>query len=283
MNKFIRGLKKNWLNLIVILLLVVLVVGSFGLGNIGGRSYQSKSLGSNYMYDGIGSQSMDRYESGGFAPEVEVRKITKNANIDFESDHYDSSKAKIMKVSKDFSTIILLNNERKNRKDYRSLNLNVKVDALKLDDYLKELKKSAEVEDFNVYSSDVTGSYVDYTERINRYNIQLEKYVAMLNDDISVEDEIKIQQRIDQIEDNLFWLNKNFGKLEDKIIYSDVRISLSEEMSILDEVDFIDFENGFKGFVESLGASLWFIVYVLGFILPFALVYGIYRLGRRFN
>ena len=103
----------------------------------------------------------------------------------------------------------------------------------------------------------------------------------MLVGEVSVEDEIKIQQRIDQIEDQLFWLNKNYGNLDEKIVYSDVRITLNEEKSISDEVGFIDFESGFKGFIESLGASLWFIVYVLGFALPFIIGYSIYRVGKK--
>jgi hypothetical protein len=276
MDKFIKKLKENWLNYTILFLLVVMIFGS-SVGNVS-SSLSSKSLS---MDRAGGYYANEMYYDSGFVPEAQDRKITKNGNLNLESDKYNLAKENILRVSDIYNVILLKNNEYVNNDNYKRLTLSGKIDSNKLESYLNEIKSFGKVEFFNVYSNDVTESYTNYDERISRYSNQLVKYENMLSDKISVEDEIKIHKRIDNIEDNLFYLKKNFQNLDNRIVYSQVDISLSEEISVLDQVDFINLEEGFKGFVESLGAALWLVIYVLGFVLPFVLVYGVYKLIRK--
>lgn len=275
MNKILKNLKENWLNYSILFLLVVMIFGS-SVGNMGVSSFSSKSLAMNDAYYG------NNHYGSGFAPDVEDRKITKNGNLNLDSDNYNLSKENILTVSEKYSVIFLTNNEYSDKYNYKNLNLRGKVNAENLEVYLNEIKEFGEITSFEIYSSDVTESYVNYDERIKRYSNQLLRYVDMLNGEISVEDEIQVQKRIDELENQLFYLKKNFENLDERVVYSDVSIRLVEEKSIFHQVDFIDFKNGFKAFIESLGAALWFIVYVAGFVLPFVVIYGVYRLFRKF-
>lgn len=277
MNKIFKNLKENWLNYSIFGLLLIMVFGMLGSGfNSGG--YMAKSLANDIAYE----SSLYGGSRGFVADEVD-RKVTKNGNLNLESNNYDSDKQNILSISEKYGVLILSNNERIDYEDYRSLSLNGKIDASKLEVYLDEVKKFGEVKYFNVYSNDMTEGYIDYSKRILRYEKQLEKYTLMLEkDNLEVKDEVEVQTRIDQIEDNLFYLKKNFNNLDERVVYSDVLISLNEERSVLDNVDFIDLDSGFKGFMGSLGAAIWVVIYVLGFVIPFVIVYGVYRLFKRF-
>lgn len=289
MVSFFTKIKKNWKNYAIGILAVFLVFSFLGsnIGNMGVEAFSS--------YDSYSSKSVameaDSFYRGGSSPyynnvddalDVTDRKIIRNANIDLESDNYDDSKNKIDALVKDYSAIVLSNNEYKNKKEYRTSNYRVKVDSSKIDLFVSELKNYGEVESANIYSNDVTGSFVDFSDRVERYEGQITKYeVMLLKKDITVEEEVQIQTRIDQIEDMLFYLRKNIGNLEEDITYSDVSITLSEEESLIDEVDFVDLEDSSKLFVGSLGSAIELVLMILGFVIPFLVVYIVYRFGRK--
>lgn len=279
MNKILRSLKENWLNYTVILLLVIMIFSSVG-SNLFNNYSSYDSYESHRSAKSISSGAM--FYDSGFSPDQIDRKITKNGNLKLESDNYNLAKENILTVSEKYSVILLTNNEHIDKYDYRTLQLTGKVNALELENYLTELKKFGEIDYFEIYSNDVTESYVNYDERINRYSNQLVKYESMLSTEISFEEEIQVQRRIDELEDQLFYLKKNFDNLDERVVYSEVSVRLVEEKSVFDEVEFVDLENGFKAFISSLGAALWVVVYVAGFVIPFIVIFGIYRLFRKF-
>ena len=274
MNKIFENLKENWLNYSVLLLLIVMffssTVGSFSDSMSSSGFESTKSMDSNGIH----------YDSG-FSPNEQNRKITKNGNLMLESDNYDLAKNNILSVSDKYNVIFLRNNEYSDNYDYKNIRLSGKIDALMLEDYLNEIKQFGVIESLEIYSNDVTVSYSSYSERIIRYSNQLLRYESMLLDKITIDEEIKVQQRIDQLEDDLFYLKKDFENLDGRVVYSDVSISLVEEKSIFDEVKFIDFENGFKAFIGSISAALWILVYLFGFLIPFSIIYGFYKLLKR--
>ncbi|MCA9460442.1 MAG: DUF4349 domain-containing protein, partial [Nanoarchaeota archaeon] len=163
--------------------------------------------------------------------------------------------------------------------DYRSLNYNFKVPSEKLDLFLGELESYGEVISLNVNTNDQTGSYVDFKSRIERYENQMASYENMLlRGNMDIEDEIKIHKRIDQIEDSIFYLKKNIGSIDEQTLYSDVYLTLKEKESFFAEIDFIGIRDGFKLFLESLEFAIKVIFVLVGFLLPFGIIYMIYRL-----
>ena len=263
--------------LIVVLLLATVVFNPNYLG--ASKSFDSvarnnmkysysKSLNIDSSYDGDNGQT--------------ERKVIKNANLDIETNDFDNVKLKVDSLVKNYNAIILDANERKYRDNSRSVNYRIKVNSNSLDEFLKNLKTYGEVENVRVYSEDVTESYTDYTNRLKRYNTQITKYNTMLTKpNLEIKDEVEIQTRIDQLEDNIFMLQNRINVIDKNVVYSMVYLDVQEEESFSSKVDFIEFKEGIVNFVKSISSSIEFILVVFGFILPFLFIYVIYRVGKR--
>ena len=164
----------------------------------------------------------------------------------------------------------------------RNLNLNLKVESLNLDLIIDEIKTYGEIKSLNIYSNDVTGTFTDYTNRSIRYQNQIKKYYIMLEkENITIKEEIEIQQRIDQLENQIFNLENSKGNLKENSDYSSLNINLKEKPSILADTNFLGIIDGVKLFLNSIDDALRFILLILGFVIPFAIIYAIYKLGRK--
>ncbi len=285
-NKFIKSLKGNWQSYLIIVLLLVLVGGSamssffrISSSSIMGESYSYDSMASSKIANGLSSY----YGGSDSALYITERKVIKNANINLETDKYVYSKNSITSLVETYSGIVLTDSESRDRNDNRHTNMAVKINSKDIDAFLEEVKKLGEVTSLNVYSNDITGSYVDYTDRLNRYEEQIKKYNTMLESEkITIEEEVQVQSRIDQLEEQIYYLKERLGDLDEDISYSEVYISLSEKPSLLEEVNFLGFKEVGVQFLGSLKNGLSILLNIFGFVIPFVIVYFVYRLGRRF-
>jgi len=268
----------NWKNYIIGVLAVLFLGTIFLQGVVSpyNQSFSSSKMTNDMAYESAGyARNSYYYENDGFAPDVEQRKVIKNANLQLEVVDYDKAKAQIQNSINNYETIVLSENQQKYREDYRVVYYTIKIKSDNLDAFLEELKTYGEVENINVYTNDVTGSYTDYTQRVERYSSQIVKYEAMLKKDIKIEEEIQIQNRIDQLEDQIFYLQKRISTIDEEVAYSDVSLTLREKPSVLSEVDFLGLRDGFKLFMNSLQAGIQFILLLIGFILPFGIIWYI--------
>ena len=244
---------------------------------------RASSYGSSY-YPEIGRSD---------ALDVDERKVRKSANMEIETDDYNASKIGVSNSVKAYRAIVL--SERESRdydydlggySDSRYVRYNIKVDSDKLDVFVDEIKSYGEVLNLDISSVDVTGTYVDYTSRLERHTSQMDRYNAMLlREEVSIEEEIKLQSRIDELENQIFYLKGRVSSLQEDVDYSSVNLYIKEkveEPSVVDEVDFFSFKDLAGLFLSSLKYSVLVVVVVVGFIIPFGVVYGVYRLVRRF-
>ena len=283
--------KHNWLLYVVVAIFLLLIIGAVGMVSLmltGQSSYNAKSLGMEassvpVMDSYYGRAASSYYYDSSFAPGIEERKIIKNANLNLEVKNFEISKSNIIQYSENYDVIVLSESQNKYQNDYRQISYSLKVPSDNLDSFLEDIKSNGEVLYFNVYSNDVTGTYIDYTDRLERYNEQIEDYKLMLNrDKIEVEEEIKIQQRIDQLEDQIYYIESRLKTIDEEIQYSEVSLTLKEKPSVISEIDFLGIRDGTQLFLKSLDAGMRFIFIAIGFLLPFGILFGLYRLGRRF-
>ncbi|MCA9459107.1 MAG: DUF4349 domain-containing protein [Nanoarchaeota archaeon] len=282
MTTILKNLKDNWKNYaLVLLLLAFLFTFLANMVSMSNSTFQSMSKGiSNDMYYG-NSESARYYDgSSSFAPLEEDRKLIKNARIELESGNYDEVKISIESSVSAHKVIVLSSNERQ-YEDYRSSSYNFKVPSEKLDLFLDELEIYGEVSSLNINTNDETGSYVDFKSRIERYENQMSSYENMLlRNGMTIEEEIKVQKRIDDLENSIFYLKKNIGSIDEQTLYSDVYLTLKEKESFFAEIDFIGIRDGFKLFLSSLELAIKFIFVLVGFLLPFGIIYMIYRIVK---
>lgn len=214
----------------------------------------------------------------------EDRIITKNANLELITEFYDKTIDDIEKSIQRYNVVVLRERENEYDDNYRRMYYSFKVESSKLDEFLEEIKNHGEVESFSIESNDITKKHIDYTQRLQRYNNQMQRYENMLLDnDLSIEEEIDVQERISSLEDDIFRLESQIKGVEEDVEYSDVTLRVEEEQSLLSELNFMGFKEGFKLFLTSLEFGIKTILSLLGFIIPLSVIYGIYRIGRRFK
>ena len=284
------SIKKNWKNYVIVFLIILVLlslVGFAGLmidNNLSGRSLLSADYGYEMAYYDDSSYSLGSVRSD--ALEVDERKVRKSADIEIETNDYNASKLGVSNSVRAHGAIVLFERESRGYDDSRYVRYSIKVDSDKLDVFVSEIKSYGEVISLDMSSDDVTGAYVDYTNRLNRYASQMDKYNVMLSrETISIEEEIKLQSRIDELENQIFYLRGRVGSLQEDVDYSSVSLYMREEAkepSIVDEVDFFSFKDLAGLFLSSLKYSILVVVVIVGFVIPFGVVYGIYRFVRRF-
>ena len=294
----VGSIKKNWKNYVIVFLIILVLlslVGFAGLmidNNLSGKSLSSADYGyEEVYYESSPSYYQESIRSN--ALEVEERKVRKNANLEIETNDYDASKLGVSNSVRTHGAIVLYERESRDYDyesrgydDSRYVRYSIKVDSDKLDIFVNEIKSYGEVISLDISSDDVTGMYVDYTNRLKRYTSQMDRYNAMLlRESISIEEEIKLQSRIDELENQIFYLRGRIGSLQEDVDYSSVSLYMREkakESSIVDEVDFFSFKDLAGLFLSSLKYSILVVVVIVGFVIPFGVVYGMYRLVRRF-
>ncbi len=287
----VKNIKKNYIIIFLIVLVLLSLVGFVGVMiDSGSLDYlSSKSLSSaDYGYAEAYYDGSPYYRESvrSDALEVDERKVRKNANLEIETNDYNASKLGVGNSVRAHGAIVLYERESRDYDDKRYVRYSIKVDSDKLDIFVNEIEGYGEVISLDISSDDVTGVYVDYTNRLKRYTSQMDRYNAMLlREDVSIEEEIKLQSRIDELEDKVFRLRGRIGSLQEDVDYSSVSLYMREktkEPSIVDEVDFFSFKDLAGLFLSSLKYSILVVVVIVGFVIPFGVVYGVYRLVRRF-
>ena len=278
-NHFMRNWKNYLIGFLVLIVLYSSLIGVVMRGSMNAFD-SAKSLESAQYNRG----SSNYYGGGSDVPEQEDRKVVKNANVDVESGNFDESKKQIEASIEAHDALVLSKRQSTYKDEYKRMYYTLKVEVEKLNIFLDEIKTYGDVNSFNVYVNDVTGAYVDYSNRLERYEGQIQRYESMLaKPNLEIEDEIDIQDRIDDLEDDIFSIKSRMANIEEDVDYSDVRITLREEESILSQVDFLGLKDGFSLFMQSLEAGIKFILVMVGFLLPFGLIYVLYRVIRRFS
>ncbi|MCK5347345.1 MAG: DUF4349 domain-containing protein, partial [Candidatus Heimdallarchaeota archaeon] len=161
-------IKKNWLVIVLVLALVLFFSG--GNGIISDSFEGIKSAGQSFSggYGEMTDSEMMNYRSvpsgGDFAPEIEDRKIVKSSSLSSETKRGEFLDAEARLKNIIVSSEAFLLNERVNRygegwRSYYSGYYQLKVDTVKYDSVVAQLKEIGEVQSFNENMVDVTGSY----------------------------------------------------------------------------------------------------------------------------
>ncbi|MFP4401875.1 MAG: DUF4349 domain-containing protein [Candidatus Nanoarchaeia archaeon] len=275
-----------WKNYVIGLLLVLVAFSALGMISNSMNSLSSADLSSRNEA-GYAQQDMARssyYPGGGSnaAPEEDERMIAKNANLNIESSEYHKSIREIDTLVESYSVIVMSEQESKYNDNYYRSTYNFKIESSQLDTFLNSLKELGEVQSINVYSNDVTGVVIDLQERLERYESQIQRYEEILTrNNLEIEEEINIQDRIDSLEQSIAYLQEQIQRQQEDVSYSDVYFTIQEKQSLIDELDFLGLRDGLKLFLDSLELGIRFVVSIAGFIIPIAVIYGVYRIGRR--
>jgi hypothetical protein len=284
-------LRDNWLLILIALIVVFLLMGGT---NISRSTYSSEKLYPNqYALDsasgGYASDSM-RYApttNSNFAPEETNRMIVKNANLGIQvkrGQFYEKEQMlKDIIKSSDAYTLSETNNivggYAKNQ--YVTGYYQIKVDKNKVDAVIGQIKGIGKVTSLNINSNDVTGSYVNNKLELEAEKDRLEKYNEIYKNSASVTDKLSLTDRIFDQERRIKYLEESLKGTEQRVEYSTLTVSISEEPSDYVNVVFVKFSDLIRALVESLNTLLSLLIILLPWIVLAAVIMVVVRLFRR--
>ena len=276
-------LKDNWLIAVIIVVLFLLFTGIGSLSSSVGRytSYEKS-------YAPTSSEmAQPDYRGGGvtisgssFAPEVQNRLITKTASLSNEVERGDfkdaESKLKsIVSASNSYMLNQNANTYNSGKRAYSVGSYQIKVDAVKYDAVIQQLKDIGEVKSFNENSQDITGAYTDTKVEIDAEKARLQRYEKMYDEATNINDKIQLSDRIFDQERTVRYLEDSLKNMDQKVTYSTIYITISEKQPEYIDVVFVKFSELIRGLVNSFNL----LITLIFALLPWGILLLIIRLA----
>lgn len=228
------------------------------------------------------------------------RKIIRNADLNLQTREYDAFmtglNSRIAGHGGYIESSYSSGSSYSSRRNLRSMSLTVRVPADKLDVFLDGVCGMANVLYKNVYSNDVTASYVDTEARLSALKTERDTLMGLLEKADKMDDIIKIYERISDVTYQIESYESRMRTYEDQIAYSTVTISVEEverETVVVEETaweeisrrlgeNLQDLGEGFKEFFISFVSALPQIVFtVLFFLVLFLIIRAIVKKCRK--
>ena len=282
-------IKKNWLLVIILLVVVFLVlplVNGVVTRNINFNStasmdsmgYASSYEGSSLKVASYGGGYYPNYSSN-FAPEVTTRMLTRTATISNEvkKGTFIENQDKIKNLVKAFDGYLLSENASKygeGASQYSTGYYSVKVETDKYQSFTDGLKGIGKVTSFYETTEDITGNFSDLSIELATEKEKLARYEAMYEEAINMSDKITLSDSIFNEQRIIGYYQKSLDNLDKQVSYSTVSITLTEKQSGYAGIAVSTFSSLVKSLVNSFN-SLIRLIFV---VLPYAIVLGIIAL-----
>ena len=284
--------KENWL-LIVLALVLVAAMNFGGIAGITSQSFDMVSKSSQGSYGGypeaamaISPSSFPYPGNDNFAPDVVKRVVTKSATLTSEVERGDFTVAeqRLKGILADSNTILISENVQKQdteRREYLQGWYEIKVDVKDYDKTVAALKTLGEVQSFNENTNDITGQYTNTADQLATERARLERYKQMYTEATKVEDKININDRIFNQEIQIKYLEDALTNLGQRVEYSTVFLTLTEERSDYADIAFATFSGLIRDLVSSVNNILSLLFTAIPWVLLAAIGWLIYKKVRR--
>lgn len=158
--------------------------------------------------------------------------------------------------------------------------LTVAVPADKLGAFENNLESSYEIKSRDVDRRDVTDSYNELETEIESLQTEHQRLKELINQTDDVDTLIRLQERLSEVRSQINYKQQRLDRLDEDITYSKVYITLEGPQSFESKFELRDtLSNAYGAFFESIKL----IIVGAAYLVPFLLVYGLYRLIKRFK
>ncbi|MBI2663504.1 DUF4349 domain-containing protein [Candidatus Woesearchaeota archaeon] len=281
-KKQLIKVKENWLLILIIILLFIAVSGlNINLFSTGILSQDKLSLDS--------SAAMERgfYPPimGGFAPDVEERVIIKTAQLstEVERGEFQKSESKLKEIVELSNSFILNHNVNKQgteRELYFSGNYELKVEVLKYNSVVSQLKEIGEVKSFSENELDVTGTHTDLTTQLESENERLQRFKIMFDETQNINDKIELTDRIFNQERTIKFIEDSLKNINQDVQYSTIHVNIVEKQSEYKDVLFIKISDIARSFVNSFNNLIKLLIILIPWIILALVIYFVYNRFR---
>lgn len=264
MNKQVKNLKENWLLVFAILIAVFFANVLSGVG-----SYTS--IGSTKMVGGAQYDTGYYYQED-FAPDSDVRYLTKTLRMTSEVDYgtFDSKATDVNSLIDSTDAYLLdetINEYERGAKSYKVGNYEIKIQTQEYDSFITELQEIGDVTYFSENTEDITERYTNLEEDLDREKERLQRYEEMYEDATKVEDKITLSDKIFQQERLIENYEQALENIENKVDYSTIYFTLTEEESPYADAVFIKLSEIVRAFVDSINTMIKIVVILIPWII----------------
>lgn len=225
-------------------LCLALLAACSGSGASAGRSAPSQAasygeLGGNKstaaadaagLSDGT-AQEAAAPSSGNPAPAADSRKVVKSAELALQTVKYDESAAKFEALVSSFGGYIessSVQGKSAGGDSGRAASYTVRVPAERLDEFLGKAGEVGSIVSKSIRGEDVTQSYFDSETRLKTLRAEQERILALMNKAEKIEDVIKIEQRLTEVQNEIEKLTGELKRWDSLISLSTVTVTITE-------------------------------------------------------
>ena len=260
-KKQLNMMKENWLMIVFIMVVAMFLSG--GNGFVGKSFNDIQSFGKS-LDRGVAELGIADYYpgvSGGFAPEIEERKIVKSSSLSTEipRGEFGESEERLKNIINDNGAYLLNEQVNRNGEGWKASfygYYSLKVETGKYDFVVSQLKDIGEVQSFNENMLDVTERYDDVEIELGVERERLIRYLEMYDDAKEVSDKIELNDRIFNQERTIKYLEESLENIDNRIDYSTISFSMNEERSRYVGVALVKLGDLVRNFVDSVNTLL---------------------------
>jgi hypothetical protein len=235
--------------------------------------------------DAAGITKNDAAKSTTATSEQQIsRKIVKTANLIVETLTYDKTISKLESLVNQYSGYVEGSTTEgqglKNTIQTRTAQYTLRIPSVKLNDFLNSVGSIGNITSKTIKGEDVTQDYFDKASRLTALKIQQASLQDMLKKSGNLDDLIKINNSLTDVNTQIEQLTGELQKLDSLVDLSTVNVTINEVLQITKMAEKPD--NSFGGqllsvLTDSLNALLMVfqvIIKIIIAILPFAIVFG---------
>lgn len=161
-------------------------------------------------------------------------KIIRNAEISAQTENFDADLEAFTQLVQSLGGYITSqynNGTPLSEGDYGSgrwTDITARVPAQQLDNFLTQTQGLGAVQYSNVYSEDVTSAYYDTDRRLQGYQVQYDRILALMEKAETVEELISIESELTRLEYQIDSLTGTIQMYDNQVSYSTVNYNLQE-------------------------------------------------------
>lgn len=207
------------------------IVGGTLMASEGDMAYNNLSTSLSYgaTAGAPPSVSVDASTSNTGSAVVTDRKIVKNAALSIKTKSYDTLLADVKQKIEQYGGYIEESQEYNfDSGSNRSVDMDVKIPADKLEKFIEEISLVGTVTSKTVSSDDITDSYIDVESRIKALETEEKTLLGILEKAESLTDVIELQKRLSTVRTDLEAMKVKKQSYDNMVAYSEVFLDINE-------------------------------------------------------
>ncbi len=217
-----------------------------------------------------------RYGSSGSTADTEDRKLVTRIYMDVETEDVQAAQTETKELARGYGGFV--DQESFSQDDGQRASVTLRIPEDNVSIFLSDVENRWELESSNRNTDDVTDRYTELTLELKNKRQELRQLEDLINRSEEVEDLIKIQERMSELRSRIQYLENSLEDLDRQVEYTRIQINFEEPQPIT--ADF-ELREAIRDAYRAVFQSLNLMIVGLGYLLPFMLVYGLYRGGRR--